>query len=62
MDDKAARRRRIENDAVKKRMDDPEDNLCHTGLNAFRWAPRKLIEKDKREMARAHGEDHGESK
>lgn len=37
-------RRKAENDALLIRMK-RGDNLCHTDLSAFRWAPRPLLSK-----------------
>lgn len=48
-------RRRAENAAVLAKMKGG-DNLCHTGLGAYRWAPRRLIPKDMAEVARVLGE------
>lgn len=53
-DDEAHRRRRKENADLMRRWREGS-NLCHTDLNAFRWAPRPMIKKDERDMARLYG-------
>lgn len=47
-------RREQENEHVLEKMRRGE-NLCHTGLQAYRWAPRAIIKKDEQEMARLYG-------
>lgn len=46
--------RRQENAALLRRMKSG-DNLCHTDLGAYRWAPRQVIKKDQKEMDRVYG-------
>lgn len=49
------RRKRENAELIKKMMSG--HNLCHTGLSAYRWAPRQIIEKDKKQMERVYGND-----
>lgn len=49
-----AERRARENRELLERMK-AGDNLCHTGLSAYRWAPRPMVKKDPKDMARALG-------
>lgn len=51
----AEKRRREENERVLNRMKDKNDNLCHTGLNAFRWSPRPVIKKDQDAINKLYG-------
>lgn len=47
-------RRRKENADLMQRLKNG-DNLCHTDLSAFRWAPRPSVKKDRKEMDRLYG-------
>jgi len=51
------KRRKQANDELLARMKDPDDALTRIDIANIRWAPRKIIEKDRREMARLYGED-----
>lgn len=51
--DEAARRRR-ENKDLLRRMQQG-DNLCHTALGAYRWAPRAMIKKDEKAISALYG-------
>lgn len=53
-------RRKRENEELVKRMREGH-NLCHTGLQAYRWAPRPKVEKDRKEMARLYGGKDGDA-
>lgn len=56
-----ALRRQQENAELLRRMKSG-DNLCHTDLSAFRWAPRQQIKKDPKEQARLYGPPLGIAK
>jgi hypothetical protein len=47
-------RRRRENAEVLHRMK-RGDNLCHTDLGAYRWAPRPPVKKDKKALEQLYG-------
>ena len=51
---KDAERRKKENADLIQRMNGG-DNLCHTDIKAFRWAPRPNIKKCDKEVARIFG-------